>query len=112
VEVTVYNYFMNHWGIELKESAHLLCLNVGKPNRPTYLPLEVCYNCFFHYSFVQKYLSPYCLCHCKHFNGYQLCNLVSFSRYTKALSTLQRSSLVTKSRKNPSERKLALSDVR
>ncbi|TVU22610.1 hypothetical protein EJB05_32321, partial [Eragrostis curvula] len=40
---TVYNYFMQHRHIELEDSAHLPCLNVGKPNRPEYLPMELCH---------------------------------------------------------------------
>ncbi|KQK03877.2 hypothetical protein BRADI_2g10360v3, partial [Brachypodium distachyon] len=43
VEVTVYDYFMNHRSMELTDSAHLGCLIVGNPERPTYLPLEVCH---------------------------------------------------------------------
>jgi len=41
IEVTVYDYFVNHRGIELRYSGDLPCINVGKPKRPTYLPLEV-----------------------------------------------------------------------
>jgi hypothetical protein len=41
VEVTVYDYFKQHWHIELKDSAHYPCLNVGKSKRPTYVPIEV-----------------------------------------------------------------------
>uniref|UniRef100_A0A0D9UZK6 Piwi domain-containing protein n=1 Tax=Leersia perrieri TaxID=77586 RepID=A0A0D9UZK6_9ORYZ len=82
VEVaTVFEYYMKHWKIGLKESSHFPCLNVGKPKRPTYIPLEV----------------------------YQLCHLVPLQRYTKALSTLQRSSLVEKSRQKPQERMSVLS---
>ncbi|KAL6196032.1 hypothetical protein ACLB2K_031649 [Fragaria x ananassa] len=55
-------------------------MNVGKPKRPTYIPLE-------------------------------LCELVSLQRYTKALSTLQRSSLVEKSRQKPQERMSILSNA-
>jgi len=29
-------------GIELTSTAYLPCLDVGKPKRPIYLPLEVC----------------------------------------------------------------------
>ncbi|XP_077215045.1 protein argonaute 16-like [Tasmannia lanceolata] len=72
VEVTVYDYFVKK-NIELTYSAYLPCLDVGKPKRPNYLPLE-------------------------------LCSLVSLQRYTKALSTMQRSSLVEKSRQKPQER--------
>ncbi|XP_062171432.1 protein argonaute 4-like [Alnus glutinosa] len=42
IEVTVYDYFVNHRGIELRYSGDLPCINVGKPKRPTYLPLELC----------------------------------------------------------------------
>ncbi|KAL6850463.1 hypothetical protein ACP4OV_021090 [Aristida adscensionis] len=43
VEVTVYDYFLQHRHIELKHSAHLPCLNVGKSKRPNYLPMELCH---------------------------------------------------------------------
>ncbi|OIW04162.1 hypothetical protein TanjilG_00722 [Lupinus angustifolius] len=79
-EVTVYDYFVNHRNIQLRYSADLPCINVGKPKRPTYFPLE-------------------------------LCSLVSLQRYTKALSTLQRASLVEKSRQKPQERMRVLSDA-
>lgn len=42
-EITVYEYFTKHRGIELKHSAFMPCLDVGKPKRPIYLPLELCY---------------------------------------------------------------------
>ncbi|PQQ14068.1 protein argonaute 4 [Prunus yedoensis var. nudiflora] len=66
--------------MKLRYSADLPCLNVGKPKRPTYIPLE-------------------------------LCSLVSLQRYTKALSTLQRASLVEKSRQKPQERMSVLSNA-
>ncbi|KAG5566366.1 hypothetical protein RHGRI_002081 [Rhododendron griersonianum] len=80
VEVTVYDYFVNHRNIELRYSGDLPCINVGKPKRPTYFPLE-------------------------------LCSLVSLQRYTKSLSTFQRSSLVEKSRQKPQERMRVLTDA-
>ncbi|KAI3886479.1 hypothetical protein MKW92_010272, partial [Papaver armeniacum] len=81
VEVTIYDYFVRKYsGIKLHDSANYPCINVGKPKKPTYFPIE-------------------------------LCSLVPLQRYTKALSTLQRSSLVEKSRQKPQERKRALSDV-
>ncbi|KAF7153629.1 hypothetical protein RHSIM_Rhsim01G0196200 [Rhododendron simsii] len=79
-EVTVYDYFVNHRNIELRYSGDLPCINVGKPKRPTYFPLE-------------------------------LCSLVSLQRYTKSLSTFQRSSLVEKSRQKPQERMRVLTDA-
>lgn len=42
VEISVYEYFAKHCGIELQYSAYLPCLDVGKPKKPNYLPLEVC----------------------------------------------------------------------
>ncbi|KAK7304843.1 hypothetical protein VNO77_42734 [Canavalia gladiata] len=42
VNITVYEYFAKHRGIELTSSAYLPCLDVGKPKRPNYLPLELC----------------------------------------------------------------------
>ncbi|KAG6414004.1 hypothetical protein SASPL_126720 [Salvia splendens] len=80
VEVTVYDYFVKHRNIDLRYSADLPCINVGKPKRPTYFPVE-------------------------------LCSLVSLQRYTKALSTFQRSSLVEKSRQKPQERMSVLSNA-
>lgn len=80
VEVTVYDYFVKNKGIELRYSGNLPCINVGKPKRPTYFPIE-------------------------------LCSLVPLQRYTKALSTLQRSSLVEKSRQKPQERMSVLNDA-
>ena len=41
MEVTVYDYFVNHRRIELRYSADLPCINVGKPKRPTFFPIEV-----------------------------------------------------------------------
>ncbi|RDY14406.1 Protein argonaute 4, partial [Mucuna pruriens] len=79
-EITVYDYFVNVRKIELRYSADLPCINVGKPKRPTFFPIE-------------------------------LCELVSLQRYTKALSTLQRASLVEKSRQKPQERMKILSDA-
>ncbi|XP_057431156.1 protein argonaute 16 isoform X2 [Lotus japonicus] len=73
VDITVYEYFAEHCGIELTSSAYLPCLDVGKPNRPIYLPLE-------------------------------LCSLVPLQRYKKALSPVQRASLIEKSRQKPQDR--------
>ncbi|KAK8701304.1 hypothetical protein V6N13_019694 [Hibiscus sabdariffa] len=80
LEITVYDYFVNHRNIQLSYSADLPCINVGKPKRPTYIPLE-------------------------------LCSLVSLQRYTKALTTFQRASLVEKSRQKPQERMTVLSSA-
>ncbi|GAA0158071.1 translation initiation factor [Lithospermum erythrorhizon] len=41
-EVTVYDYFVNQRNIDLRYSADLPCINVGKPKRPTYFPIELC----------------------------------------------------------------------
>ncbi|KAK3005861.1 hypothetical protein RJ639_015846 [Escallonia herrerae] len=79
VEITVYEYFTKHRNVELTYSAYMPCLNVGKPKRPNYLPLE-------------------------------LCSLVSLQRYTKALSSVQRASLVEKSRQKPQERIRVVTD--
>ncbi|TXG73404.1 hypothetical protein EZV62_001983 [Acer yangbiense] len=42
LEISVYDYFVNHRNIELRYSGDLPCINVGKPKRPTYIPLELC----------------------------------------------------------------------
>ncbi|CAN1232703.1 Protein argonaute 4A [Linum perenne] len=80
IEITVYEYFAKHCGIELRYSAHLPCLNVGKPKKPVYLPFE-------------------------------LCSLTSLQRYTKALSSTQRASLVEKSRQKPQDRIRTVTDT-
>ncbi|CAL9129110.1 unnamed protein product, partial [Musa textilis] len=80
VDITVYDYFMKTHKMQLTWSAHMPCLDVGKPKRPNYLPIE-------------------------------LCNLVSLQRYTKALSSQQRVSLVEKSRQKPLERIRVVTDA-
>ncbi|CAJ1978435.1 unnamed protein product [Sphenostylis stenocarpa] len=42
VDITVYEYFVEHCHIDLISSAYLPCLDVGKPKRPIYFPLELC----------------------------------------------------------------------
>ncbi|XP_024197291.1 protein argonaute 4A [Rosa chinensis] len=79
-EITVYEYFAQHQHMQLRDSADFPCINVGKPKKPSYFPLE-------------------------------LCNLVSLQRYTKALSNLQRASLVEKSRQKPQEQMSTLRDL-
>ncbi|KAJ9551638.1 hypothetical protein OSB04_015683 [Centaurea solstitialis] len=76
--ITVFDYFTKHRNIELSYSAYIPCIDVGKPKKPTYLPMEV------------------------------LCSLVSLQRYTKALSILQRASLLEKSRQKPQEKMRAM----
>ncbi|GMY09800.1 protein argonaute 16 [Fagus crenata] len=80
LEITVYDYFSKHCAIELEYSAYLPCVDVGKPKRPNYVPLE-------------------------------LCKLISLQRYTKSLSSVQRASLVEKSRQKPQDRIRTLTDA-
>ena len=108
-----YDYFVRHRGIELRYSGNFPCINAGRPKRPTYFPVEVCF------SF--SILPPQSLLNFgvssinleSWFHGLydQLCTLVPLQRYTKDLSTLQRSSLVEKSRQTPKERMSTLNDV-
>ncbi|KAL7614478.1 hypothetical protein Lser_V15G06693 [Lactuca serriola] len=77
IDITVLQYYADHHGRRLEYSADYPCLDVGKPKRPVYIPLE-------------------------------LCELISLQRYTKALSNLQRASLVEKSRQKPRDRMQAL----
>ncbi|GJR72715.1 argonaute 4A-like protein [Tanacetum coccineum] len=42
IEITVFDYYLKHRDTELKESRNLPCLDVGKPKRPVYIPLEFC----------------------------------------------------------------------
>ncbi|KAL2474237.1 Protein argonaute 6 [Abeliophyllum distichum] len=79
-EITVYEYFTKHRSIELAHSAFMPCLDVGKPKRPSYLPLE-------------------------------LCSLVPLQRYTKALSSMQKASLIVKSRQKPVDRIQVITDA-
>ncbi|GAB2246018.1 hypothetical protein Droror1_Dr00001511 [Drosera rotundifolia] len=42
VETTVFEYFFKHQAVELSYSKYMPCIDVGKPNFPIYLPIEVC----------------------------------------------------------------------
>ncbi|KAL8031274.1 hypothetical protein ABFX02_13G013800 [Erythranthe guttata] len=42
VEITVYDHFVKRRNIELVYSSNMPCLDVGKPTRPNYLPIELC----------------------------------------------------------------------
>ncbi|XP_047342707.1 protein argonaute 16-like [Impatiens glandulifera] len=42
INISVYDYYTKHRKVPLTYSAYLPCLDVGKSNRPTYLPLELC----------------------------------------------------------------------
>ncbi|KAF0911750.1 hypothetical protein E2562_011746 [Oryza meyeriana var. granulata] len=78
VEITVQEYFKSKQ-VDLT-MPYLPCLDVGKPKRPNYVPIE-------------------------------LCNMVSLQRYTKALSSQQRATLVEKSRQKPQERMRVVTDA-
>ncbi|KAK9194300.1 hypothetical protein WN944_005004 [Citrus x changshan-huyou] len=42
VDVTVFDYFVNHGRINLCFSGDFPCIDVGKPRKPTYIPIEPC----------------------------------------------------------------------
>ncbi|WOG90709.1 hypothetical protein DCAR_0309953 [Daucus carota subsp. sativus] len=42
IRISVYDYFVHIRKIPLSYSADLPCIDVGKPDRPTYIPLELC----------------------------------------------------------------------
>lgn len=46
IEMTVYDYFASHHHINVNDSRDYPCLNVGKPKRAVYIPLEVIYSDF------------------------------------------------------------------
>lgn len=117
LEITVYDYFTKQRNIELRYSAYMPCLDVGKPKRPTYLPLEVCNCLLFLWIALQVLINALWTQWILHrfdvvfFHIFQLCSLVSLQRYTKALSSVQRASLVEKSRQKPPERIRVVTDV-
>ncbi|WJX30546.1 hypothetical protein P8452_19072 [Trifolium repens] len=41
-EITVYEYYKHKKNIELHYSIDMPCINVGKPKKPTYFPMELC----------------------------------------------------------------------
>lgn len=48
VQITVYHYFTEIRGLKLEYSGDFPCINVGKPKRPTYIPIEVTLvHCYF-----------------------------------------------------------------
>uniref|UniRef100_A0A0E0HZ08 Piwi domain-containing protein n=2 Tax=Oryza TaxID=4527 RepID=A0A0E0HZ08_ORYNI len=84
VEITVQEYFKSKQ-VDLT-MPYLPCLDVGKPKRPNYVPIEVA-------------------------GTNPLCHMVSLQRYTKALSSQQRATLVEKSRQKPQERMRVVTDA-
>ncbi|KAJ0674122.1 putative post-transcriptional gene silencing PAZ-Argonaute family protein [Helianthus annuus] len=40
MEMTVYDYFVNYRKMDLRYSGDLPCINVGKPKKPIFLPIE------------------------------------------------------------------------
>ena len=40
-QTTVFEYFTDFRNIQLQYSGDFPCINVGKPKRPTYIPIEV-----------------------------------------------------------------------
>lgn len=46
IEITVYDYYASHHHINVNDSRDYPCLNVGKPKRAVYIPLEVIYSEF------------------------------------------------------------------
>ncbi|XP_058725902.1 protein argonaute 4A-like [Vicia villosa] len=41
-EITIYEYYKRHKNIELHYSIDMPCINVGKPKKPIYFPMELC----------------------------------------------------------------------
>ncbi|KAL2511725.1 Protein argonaute 4 [Abeliophyllum distichum] len=40
--ISVFDYFLRHYELDLKGSKEFPCINVGKPERPIYIPIELC----------------------------------------------------------------------
>ena len=109
-EVTVHDYFVNYRKMELRYSSDLPCINVGKPKKPIFLPIEVEHWDLSQLRFMVCLIINLFLLLL--FGYLQYCSLVSLQRYTKSLNTMQRASLVEKSRQKPPERMRVLTDVR
>lgn len=111
VQMTVYHYFTEIRGLKLEYSGDFPCINVGKPKRPTYIPIEVNFSALLFYSFcIQRnsHAQPYYALVSLYI---QHCELVSLQRYTKSLSSFQKASLVENSRQRPHERMASLANV-
>ncbi|XP_078160692.1 protein argonaute 16-like, partial [Carex rostrata] len=91
VETTVSDYFREKYQLDLTWSSSYPCLDLGKPRKPTYVPLEV------------LSISPDCASH--------MCDLIPLQRYTKALSSKQRASLLDKTRQKPQERSRIINEA-
>jgi eukaryotic translation initiation factor 2C len=110
VDITVEEYFKTKQVV--LDKPYLPCLDVGKPKRPNYLPIEVSTLSVIHFIPILVVLvsgctqSPTC-----DFFFVQLANLISLQRYTKALSSQQRTMLVEKSRQKPQDRMRVVTDV-
>ncbi|CAH9116385.1 unnamed protein product [Cuscuta europaea] len=48
IKISVCDYFTKHRCVELTYSAFMPCVDVGKPNKPIYLPLEAIRNYSFY----------------------------------------------------------------
>lgn len=107
-QTTVFEYFTEFRNIQLQYSGDFPCINVGKPKRPTYIPIEVTLvHCcsFFYRIMLVRFMTVLVGFFFQH------CELVSLQRYTKSLTNLQRASLVEKSRQKPLERMTSLTTV-
>ena len=113
MEVTVYDYFVHAKQTPLQFSGDLPCLDVGKKKRPNYLPIEVSDIVFVGIMYwllqqecvgVKIAREKYCSSHECVFFACQLCKILPGQRYTKSLSTQQRTSLVEQSQQKPDER--------
>jgi eukaryotic translation initiation factor 2C len=94
------------------DKPYLPCLDVGKPKRPNYLPIEVVALSVYSFHTYPGSLVSGCRQspNCDSF-FMQLANLISLQRYTKALSSQQRTMLVEKSRQKPQDRMRVVTDV-
>lgn len=84
-DISVYEYFTRHCGIELTESAYLPCLIVGRPKKPNYLPVEVCEFRIFDNLFIEEHFFNLIFWFCFSFLFFSNCVSAVFSCFASTV---------------------------